>query len=302
MRKSAACIALIACTHGQAPAPTPTPATSIAHAPATSTAHAPAPAPTPTPAPALAPDPIADATVALAIPDLPQDPSSPPSGWCGETAIQQSLLPFGIYAPQPLIHAAGKPKHPDLYSDELPIALAALGAKITFYPSKTPGFLAYSRWVQAAIDDGDPVVAGVKILPTDHPEWGLDHFVLAIGYGEKGLLVNTTWEKRAWVADTTTPGLSFKNAFYAIRVRGVEVPKGSTAAVLRIVEQGASALRLEVTCLGAETSATLRLERRRKLSEAKPQWSIDLPAKKGEVRALVEAPVSELARFSCKPT
>ncbi len=50
------------------------------------------------------------------------------------------------------------------------------------------------------------MLAGVKVLPTQHPEWGLDHFVLVVGHGDQGLLVNTTWGDRRWVRDTDTPG------------------------------------------------------------------------------------------------
>ena len=89
-------------------------------------------------------------------------------------------------------------------------------------------------WVKSALDEGVPVLAGVKILPTEHPDWGLDHFVLVVGHGDDGLLVNTTWGTRQWVSDRTAPtkekALSFKNAFYGIPPRRARAAGGRFAA------------------------------------------------------------------------
>jgi hypothetical protein len=174
---------------------------------------------------ASTPDPGAEADAVLPIPDRPQDANAPESGWCGETAIQEGLLYYGASVSQAAINAAGKPRHPDLYSYEIPVALGALGARfVWFQPKQDGGFAELTAFVKDAVDAGKPVLAGVKILPTKHPEWGLDHFVLVVGYGPKGLLVNTTWGRREWVRDTTTPGLSFKSVSYAIRLDGVNAP------------------------------------------------------------------------------
>ncbi len=154
----------------------------------------------------------------LPIADREQAPESPPSGWCGETAIQEALLYFGVTLSQKSIHDAGNAKHPDLYSTEIPTALRNLHVRFTMYAPKTRGFASYTKWVRAAIDQGDPVLAGVKILPTEHPTWGLDHFVLIVGYGPNGLLVNTTWGRQEWVDDKASSGVSFRGAFFAIRI------------------------------------------------------------------------------------
>jgi hypothetical protein len=170
---------------------------------------------------------------------------APPEGWCGETAIQEALLHLGMWAPQKLINQAGRPAHPDLYSSDIPVALNALGVDYTFYSGSR---LPYRRWVADAVDAGDPVLAGVKIFPTQHPEWGLDHFVLVVGHGDKGLLVDTTWGDRRWVGDAGAPGLSFKNAFYGIRLRGL---KPRTAARLTVISETGDRVRLGVACVGA---------------------------------------------------
>lgn len=191
-----------------------------------------------------------DAALVLPIPARAQAPGAPPSGWCGETAIQEALLHFGVWAPQRFINRAGRPVHPDLYSSEIPVALTELGARFVTYRGAR-GFDAYAAWVRAALDAGDPVLAGLKILPTQHPEWGLDHFVLVIGHGRRGLLVNTTWGKREWVGDTSTPGLSFKNAFYGIRITGVTLPAGARAARVAVLEESSASVKLRVTCAAA---------------------------------------------------
>jgi hypothetical protein len=184
----------------------------------------------------------------LPIPDRKQAAESPPSGWCGETAIQEGLLYLGAWEPQRLINRAGRPLHPDLYSHEIPVALATLRVEYSVYAPRRAGFDGFARWVRDALDAGDPVLAGVKILPTEHPDWGLDHFVLVVGYGARGLLVNTTWGRREWVADTTTPGLSFKNAFYGIRLRRLRGDSDARPARVTVLDEGGPTVRLRVQC------------------------------------------------------
>lgn len=214
------------------------------------------------PAPVASVAPVAPEVI-LAIPDRPQAKESPPSGWCGETAIQEALLHYGAWVPQKAIHDAGKPLHPDLYSPEMPVALANLGVVFeSFQAAKTSVPGGYAGYVRAAIDAGDPVVAGVKILPTEHPDWGLDHFVLAVGHGPKGILVNTTWNEQRWVSAGVKKGLSFERAFFALRVRGVAGPKGasSTPARVAVSSEGDAVVQLVVSCpaMGPD-GATLEL-------------------------------------------
>jgi hypothetical protein len=188
----------------------------------------------------------------LSIAARAQAPESPPSGWCGETAIQEGLLYLGVWATQKKINALGRPAHPDLYSNEIPAALSALGVKYTMYSGAT-GYAPFARWVRAAVDEGVPVLAGVKILPTQHPEWGLDHFVLAVGYSPSNvsLLVNTTWGRSEWVADTEAPGLSLKNAVYGIRLERLALPSNVHHARATFVsERETGAAHLSISCPG----------------------------------------------------
>lgn len=165
-------------------------------------------------------DPADEAELVLAIPARSQAHEAPPSGWCGETAIQEGLLHLGVTMTQAAINKAGHPAHADLYATEIPGALTQLGVRFTPYPGAR-GYEPYRAWVVKALEAGHPVLAGVKLVPSEHPSWGLDHFVLVVGHGKRGLLVNTTWGYRAWVAEDGASGLSFKGAFYGLRLDGL---------------------------------------------------------------------------------
>lgn len=242
--------------------------------------------------------PAGEAPLALAIPPRAHAPEAPPAGWCGETAIQEGLLALGVWASQRLINKAGKPAHPDLYSNDIPVALSELGVRHSLFAGGK-GFDAFAKWVAAAVDQGDPVLAGVKILPTQHPEWGLDHFVLVVGHGSDGLLVNTTWGSRRWVADTTTPGLSFRNAFYAIRLHGLTLPPRGRRARLTVLEEDATAVKVRVTCVGLQTGLRYGVERRTTPSEEKPSWSEDLIAEREQIEKELTLEADRAARFQC---
>ncbi len=203
-----------------------------------------------------------DAALVLPIPARKQHPDSPPTGWCGETAIQEALLYYGVWASQRTIHAAGKPRNPDLYSDELPAALQALGFSLEMYrPVRSAGYEGFARWVREAIDRGVPVLIGVKILPTQNPQWDVDHFVLAVGYGKKGLLVNTTWGHREWVDDKAVKGLSLRNPSFALRILTPPVlpvsEKNKNRARLSVIGETRSAVTLRIECPGTEPNVTL---------------------------------------------
>ncbi len=238
------------------------------------------------------------APAALPIPPRSHAPEAPPAGWCGETAIQEGLLTLGVWAPQRIINKAGKPAHPDLYSTDIPVALGELGVRYSFYAGPR-GFEGFARWVSKAVDEGDPVIAGVKILPTEHPEWGLDHFVLVVGHGDAGLLVNTTWGSRRWVGDTTTPGLSLKNAFYAIRLQGLALPAKAVAARLTVLEEDASVVKVRVSCAGLKAGAAYRMERRASRADDKPAWSEEITASSERIDKELSLDANRPARFQC---
>jgi hypothetical protein len=241
----------------------------------------------------------ADATLVLPIPARLQASGSPSSGWCGETAIQEGLLHAGAWVPQRLINRAGRPAHPDLYSSEIPGALEHLGVRYTFYSPRSRGFEAFATWMRAALQAGEPVVAGVKIQPIQHPEWGLDHFVLVVGHGPKGFLVNTTWGYRTWVDDTTTGRLSFRNVTYGIRLHGLRLPRDRQPARLSVIAEGPATVKLRVVCEGLTPGASYRIERRRSASDKQPLWAETATASGSRVEKDLAVEADRSSRFCC---
>ncbi|MBE3123559.1 MAG: hypothetical protein IMZ65_02015 [Planctomycetes bacterium] len=191
-------------------------------------------------------------TFALNIAPRDHAPEHPPEGWCGEVAVQEALLFHGAYVPQKLINAAGRPKHPDLYSDEIPTALRNLGAAFQVCGQESRDFTPFLAWMTACLEQGTPVLIGVKINPTKHPEWGLDHFMLAVGRTPDSLVYNTTWGKQETRTTTllfsSEEGFSFKNrsnAYYGIAIAGMGRAEEGGATVRAFVA-GEDAKRMGV--------------------------------------------------------
>lgn len=248
----------------------------------------------PSDTPSAVPAPPTILTPALAV--LPVAPraqakESPAEGFCGETAIQEGLLLLGVYASQSHVNRLGRPTHPDLYSHELPVALRALGVRFTVFPGG--GYRAFVAFSRAALARGKPVVAGVKILPTAHPEWGLDHFVLVVGEsgdGDGGLLVDTTWGTRETTSDKRTRGISLVNASYGLRLDTIDLPAGHTLAHLAITQETEREITLRASC-----SEPARLEQRRALGEGAPAASVDV----GRDPVTVRVPRDGATYFRC---
>jgi hypothetical protein len=132
--------------------------------------------------------------VHLEIPDVGQEKRCPKEGWCGESSIQMALAYYGAYTSQKAIHRAGKPAHPDLYSENLPVAMDALGLDYTQW--RGDGLQPFLKWVRGDLAAAHPVLISVKVYPTAHPEWSLDHFVLVTGCTKNALTLNDTWGSR----------------------------------------------------------------------------------------------------------
>jgi hypothetical protein len=132
--------------------------------------------------------------IQLEIPDVGQEKREPKEGWCGESAIQMALAFNGGYASQKAIHRAGKTKHPDLYPEDIPVALTSLGLEYKQWSGD--GLQPFLKWVRDDLAAGHPVLISVKVYPTAHPEWSLDHFVLVTGCTKTALTLNDTWGSR----------------------------------------------------------------------------------------------------------
>ena len=67
--------------------------------------------------------------ILLDIPDIGQEKRRPKEGWCGESSIQMAARPTtaAYTSSQKAINRAGKPAHPDLYEEDIPVAMTGLG-------------------------------------------------------------------------------------------------------------------------------------------------------------------------------
>ncbi len=134
----------------------------------------------------------------LPIVDRQWDEGAPPEGWCGETSIQMAALHFGAWVPQAVANRLGHPTTPDLWEQDVTTALDALGLHYDPGPKKSPAKLL--AWTVEALRAGHPVILGVKLSPSDHPEWDVDHLVLAVGFSKEGLIINSNLEAGQVVA------------------------------------------------------------------------------------------------------
>ena len=124
-------------------------------------------------------------------------------------------------------------------------------------------YAAFTGWLKAQLDAGQPVVIGMKINPTQHPEWGVDHFLLAVGHSEDSLTYNTTWNKQVTKTfkdlGTAEPDLSFKNrynSYFGVAVTGPEgLGDGFAAVRLFVRKEDAKEAAVTVKCEGLEAGA-----------------------------------------------
>lgn len=212
----------------------------------------------------------------------------PPEGWCGEVAIQETMLYYGVYYPQDMINEAGKPVHPDLYSNEIPIALKNLSMEFQYWNNESANLGDFLDWLRKQIADGTPVLTGVKIYPTQHDEWGLDHFVLTVGVKEKSLVFNTTWGFRYTLSErqlrSTDKGFSFANkynSYYGISIKGFHRREDAVRPVrLFVQKETADRLAVIVKCEGLEPGKEYSLYKLSSAKAANPKPSITFTAKR----------------------
>lgn len=129
--------------------------------------------------------------VNLGIADRAWDPSAPAEGWCGETCIQEALAYYGRELSQRAINQAAGGGRPDIIETTMDRALDTLGVNYTTWDDSNSDETQFVAWIQDALRQGHPVICGMKIYPDETPEWYVDHFVLAVGFDQTGLLLNT---------------------------------------------------------------------------------------------------------------
>jgi len=97
--------------------------------------------------------------------------------------------------------------------------------------------------------------------------------------------VNTTWGYRQWASAESARGISFKGAFYALRVRGTADGGG---ARLEVTSETATSVTLRVDCTDPRAS---RVER-----QVRGAWTEIAAAR--TTTASVDP--REIARFRCR--
>jgi|GEM_PF-1165788 hypothetical protein len=175
---------------------------------------------------------IIEESVHLGIPDRAWDPGRPDLsvGWCAEACIQMALAYYGLNVTQAEINSAGDPDHPDLYAYEVDHTLGVLGTIVEVWDEDNSALSAFAEWIKNHLQRGHPVLLGVKIHPDEHPSWSLDHFVLAVGYTDGGLILNTQLDLDGQILvdyeqlQSRHPGYSFNsqwNEFFGRAILGI---------------------------------------------------------------------------------
>ena len=118
------------------------------------------------------------------------------------------------------IRDAGQPVHPDLHENDINTALRKLRLDYLAWEGPRGRIGEYLAWIKANIAHGFPVLCGMKINPTQHPYWACDHFVLAVGYDESGLYINTNLKAGQLLVtyeqlQSTTFRYAFENRYHA---------------------------------------------------------------------------------------
>jgi hypothetical protein len=158
-------------------------------------------------------------TVHLDIPDKGWDPDRPDPtvGWCAEACIQMAMAYYGKQVSQKQANAAGKPSHADLWMDDIDRALDNLGVAYQRWDDSETELSSYIFWIQRQLGMKYPVICGIKIYPDTHPNWFLDHFVVAVGFDREGLILNTNIEGQRRVSyrqlSSFNSGYSFKSTY-----------------------------------------------------------------------------------------
>lgn len=255
-------------------------------------------------APASAPQ-----SLVLDVESRDQAPERPSAGWCAETAIQEALLHHGVYVPQRTINRAGKPRMPDLYWDDVPVALKALGVSYERW-SGDGGFGDFIAWTEEHLRNGHPLVTGVKIHPTEHPRWGLDHVVLVVGYDAgQALYLDTTWgtrERRTHADLQAMEGLSLANRhgkFYAFAIRGMTEKRAPGAVPVRLSagtpgRDRAGQIHMKIRLEGLVTGKTYRLTRH-ELGKSEPAATREITAGSAVEEVAEDIPGRTTAVYGC---
>lgn len=141
-----------------------------------------------------------------------------------------------------------------------------------------------------------------------HPPWGLDHFVLVVGYDGDALLMNSTWGQQVRRTEvelaTATRGFAFHNRshrYFAFAIRGFAARPADAIPVTLVVRSETPAhLDVSVVVKGLEMGASYRLERYA-LGESEPEWTHVFTATAREREFAARVTRQDSAVFRCLP-
>jgi len=149
-------------------------------------------------------------------------------GSCGEACLWSVLHWKGVEITQIEINQEAGFLERGLHADELTIPLREHNVgfiNLSESVETSDSVLTARRYreflyddVVAAVKRGNPILIGVKVLPTSFPDWPLDHFVLVVGYNDttNELIYNDFNHRKRVVAEkllNQEPGYSFVNKY-----------------------------------------------------------------------------------------
>jgi len=131
--------------------------------------------------------------VLLDIPDTYWDPQRDDNGegWCGEACLEMAIAYYGVDITQREINEAAVDRTPGLIEENIDQAMDSLGVTYMVWNDEVSDLGLFFEWIREGLRRGHPVLVGTKIYPDEHPRWYVDHFVLVVGYDERGLIMNT---------------------------------------------------------------------------------------------------------------
>ncbi|TYB31260.1 MAG: hypothetical protein FXF47_05025 [Candidatus Mcinerneyibacterium aminivorans] len=149
-------------------------------------------------------------------------------GSCGETCLWSITNKLNLNKTQLEINMAGTDKNRGLHADEIAKAVEKFDVSYNTLSrsvdsnSKKQLKKNYYKFLYEgvinAVKRGNPVIIGVKVLPTRFEQWALDHFVLVVGYNSKTdeLIYNDFENQKRIKAQkllNEDPGYSFINKY-----------------------------------------------------------------------------------------
>ena len=151
--------------------------------------------------------------------------------YCAEVCIQEALMHYGMNLSQDNINKAGGKDNSSGLEDkgQITLALNNLGANFEtwyFTQGRDMNYAEYIDFLKSKLSQGFPILAGVKINPTQHPEWINDHYILLVGFNDDSFIYNSPSERETMTfADFETTGhytlTNTYKIFFGVAFKGI---------------------------------------------------------------------------------